>query len=98
MLTNFPTELIVEIFDHVDHTDLINLSKVCKDFYTIVTNFSWNQLCAIKKLCMPTKIQFLNYFFYWTEYVSDSDIEAFFVDKLSYSKAFKTIVVTHMHK
>lgn len=47
-------KLLVEIFDDVDYTDIVNLSEVCKQFYDIITNFSWDQLCVIERMNMPS--------------------------------------------
>lgn len=92
ILTKLPTELLVEILNHIDYTDIVNLSEVCKQFYDIVTNFSWDQLCVIETVSMPKNIQFTNYFL--NLFILDNDIESFCLEQLLCSKPFKTVVIT----
>lgn len=93
ILTDLPTELLVEIFNHTDYDDIVSVSEVCKKFYDIVTNFSWNQLCVIDNMLMPNNIQFSSYFLNISHLVLGIDIDTFCSDQLLFSKPFKTVVI-----
>lgn len=91
-ITQLPTELIVEIFNKVSYIDLVNLSKTCTKFYDIIKEFSWKQLCVIKKLVIPANIKFVNCMFYF-EKMSDALLINFCTNMVFNMKLLNTVVI-----
>lgn len=93
-MIQLPIELIVEIFNHVEYYDLVNLTETCKHFYDIITFFSWKPLCLINKLKMPSNIQFTNYILN-LQNTSDTIFEEFCVNVLLKINPFNTVVISN---
>lgn len=55
-MENLPTNLLIKIFDFLNHTEYIALSRVCKKFLEVTTNFM-----AIKFPPLRIDFQYLSY-------------------------------------